>query len=132
MAENVHVAGLCDKAEDAAVLLVKWPHVRRFHTVRGSEFAGERLLRDLGQIAEAIPTRLPSAPSAPRPRRERTAHKKSTLSTTPSPATARYTHWTVLSVVAFFPLKKYEDAMSGPAKEAMPWKPWLMLSRIAA
>ena len=103
---NVHVAGLCDKAEDAVVLLVKWPQVRRFHTVRGSEFAGERLLRDLGQIAEAIPTRLSSAPSAPGPRRERLTHKKSTLRTTPSPATARYTHWTVLSVVAFFPLKK--------------------------
>ena len=33
-AENVHVAGLCDKAEHAVVLLIKWPHLRRFRTVR--------------------------------------------------------------------------------------------------
>ena len=129
--KNAHVAGLCDKAEDAAVLPIKWPDVRRFRTACSSELAGERLLRDLGQIAEAIPTGLPSAPNAPGPRRERT-HKKSTLSITPSPETARYTHWTVSSVVAFFPLKKYDDAMSGPAKEAMPWKSWLILSYIAA
>jgi hypothetical protein len=59
-AEDSHVAGLCDKPEDAAVLRIKGPHVRRFGTVRSSKLAGERLLRDLGQIAEAIHTRLSS------------------------------------------------------------------------
>ena len=51
---HVHVAGLRDKAEDAAVLLVEGSHVRGSIAVCGGELAGERLLRDLWQIAKAI------------------------------------------------------------------------------
>ena len=53
---HVHVTGLRDKAKDAAISLVEGPHVRRGSTARGGEFAGERLLRDLRQIAIAILT----------------------------------------------------------------------------
>jgi hypothetical protein len=67
--ENAHVAGLCDKPEDTTVLLIKGPHVRCYVTIRGSKLAGERLLRYLGQIAEAIHTRPSSASDAPTPRR---------------------------------------------------------------
>lgn len=35
-------------------------------------------------------------------------------------------------VVAFFPRKNQRDAISGPAKEATPWKPWLRFNRADA
>jgi hypothetical protein len=53
MGVHVHVAGLRDKAEDATALLVEGPHVPGSSAVRGRELAGERLLRDLWQIAIA-------------------------------------------------------------------------------
>jgi hypothetical protein len=51
---HVHVTGLRDKAEYAAVLLVEGPHVCSGSAIRGGNFAGERLLCDLRQIAKAI------------------------------------------------------------------------------
>ena len=36
------------------------------------------------------------------------------------------------SDVAFLPWKNQRAAMSGPAKDATPWKPWLKLRRAAA
>jgi hypothetical protein len=41
-------------------------------------------------------------------------------------------HCTVSNEVAFFPLKKYLEAMSGPVNEATPWNPCAKLSRAAA
>ena len=51
---HVHVAGLRDKAEDAAVLLAEGSNVHGNSAARGGELAGERLLRDLWQVAKAI------------------------------------------------------------------------------
>ena len=53
MGVHAHVAGLRNKAEDATVLLAEGPHVPGSSPVRGRELAGERLLRDLRQIAIA-------------------------------------------------------------------------------
>ena len=41
-------------------------------------------------------------------------------------------HCTVSSEVAFLPWKNQRAAMSGPANDATPWKPWLKLRRAAA
>jgi len=95
---HVHVAGLRDKAEDAVMLLVEGSHVRGSSAVRGGELAGERLLRDLWQIAIAILATGSSLAAASivtgrlLENRKSWTHKKSTLSTTPRPNTARYTH----------------------------------------
>ena len=51
---HVHVAGLRDKAEDAAVLLVEGSNVHHSSAVCGGELVGEHLLHDLWQIAKAI------------------------------------------------------------------------------
>ena len=98
---HVHVAGLCHKAEDAAVLLVK-RYVHGSSAIRFGELAGERILRDLREIAEAILNQKndndtnPHRSINPTPRAPRAAaavvggtHKKSVLSVTPRPNTAR-------------------------------------------
>jgi hypothetical protein len=60
----VHVTSLRDKAEDAAVLFVKGPHVRGVSAARGGELTGECLLCDFWQIAKATLTILGQWPIA--------------------------------------------------------------------
>jgi hypothetical protein len=88
-------------------LLIKGSHIRCCVTIRSGKLACERLLPDLGQIAEATRIKTSSTSSVRTPRwgAGGAAHK-STLNIAPSPDTARYTHWTVSSVVAFLSLEE--------------------------